>query len=187
MIYFESRSALFMRLSVRDLVLSCKRKMLLLRKNHINHENTSYLRRSRRKGHVLIVFGLLDRISVGYGNEKGPPLSEAVPLCGQWDNYRTNFNRLHFVTSSLPSFNLPRRQKNGILCVLCVNVASFWAKTAYSLAASTYNRPSTVFWLSMRQSETRWESFSPHEKGASRRPAEGVSLPQAPRRRAKTY
>lgn len=28
------------------------------------------------------VFDLLDRISATYGNEKGPPLSEAVPLCG---------------------------------------------------------------------------------------------------------
>jgi len=27
-----------------------------------------------------------------YENEKGLPLSEAVPLCGQWDNYRTNFD-----------------------------------------------------------------------------------------------
>ena len=32
------------------------------------------------------VFELLDRISVGYGNEKGPPLSEAVPLCGWGDS-----------------------------------------------------------------------------------------------------
>jgi|GEM_PF-2956798 len=59
------------------------------------------------------------------------------------------------IFANIATSNLPRRQKNGILCVLCVNAASFWANTAYFLAASTYNRPSTVFWLSMRQSDRK--------------------------------
>ena len=60
-------------------------------------------------------------------------------MCGQWDN-RTY---------------LPRRQKNGILCVLCVDAAGFWAKTADSVAALTRNRPSSIFWLSTRQSDRK--------------------------------
>ncbi len=117
--------------------------------------------------------GLLSEASEPKANRRLlPPAREGRLACGQWDNYRTNSSRLHFVTSSLPSFiillsfvsgranllvlsNLPRRQKNGILCVLCVNAASFRAKTAYFLAALTRNRTSSVFWLSTRQSDRK--------------------------------
>ena len=37
------------------------------------------------------VFDLLDRISVSYGNEKGLPLSEAVPSCGVVNKFLTHY------------------------------------------------------------------------------------------------
>ena len=45
--------------------------------------------------HGLIIFNYV--ISVSYGNEKGPPLSEAVPLCGVVNKFLTNFNDFYDV------------------------------------------------------------------------------------------
>ncbi len=64
-----------------------------------------YIRREKKSPGLMIlavifyrtkkrnaVFELLGRISATYGNEKGLPPREAVPLCGRRDNYRTNFD-----------------------------------------------------------------------------------------------
>ena len=117
------------------------------------------------------------------GSHKGVP--EKAGVCGQWDNYRTIFEDLLAALTEKwhPVRSVCRR-------------GGLWGKYCRFYCRIDFKSASGVFWLSTWQSRckdsggrspTSWESFSPHEKGASRRPAEGVSLPQAPRRRAKTY
>ena len=52
------------------------------------------------------VFDLLDRISVSYGNEKGLPLSEAVPSCGNITNSLTFFNDFRKILEFIDNLKL---------------------------------------------------------------------------------
>ena len=79
-----------------------------------NKEKRTYLTNKRN-----LIFDVLDRLSGTCENEKGPPLDEAVPLYGQWDNYRTNFDDFWKVYLFGIQVDMGSLEKLADICYLC--------------------------------------------------------------------